>query len=395
MKFWIRLFVGLVFLALIAWLAIPVPALKAPRPEWKVVGEADNAWPEYHELALEARKAETFPDDVLPAPGKNAQVDSVRPAFGRLIKAAARSGSQRFEEPPSVNSTDLMYVYKDEKTLVRLALAESRRLAGEGQLKPALELALACYEMGADLSEPGADLTPTLVGAQIRRRASLVLFELLQEPALTEAQARAVLAVVESCNQRIPLPGQAVAWDREAVARGLEETLEQDAPPLPGLKARLQNSVQHRMAAQQKLLVEAMETWDPVKVQQAQEEAEKLRTGGLLMRNAVPEMKISLRNSLRQIYLDRVNGSALECLAAVAVYACQHKRLPARLEEALAAPPTDPRTGKPPGYKVEGAQVLLWYPGPDGADDQGQKAVNFDQPDQDAGADVIYRFKPR
>ncbi len=372
-----------------------VKQLMLPRPEWKVVNEADNAWPEYHELGQEARKAETFPDDVLPAPGKNPQVDAVRPAFDRLVKAAARSGSQRFEEPPSVGSTDLMYVYKDEKTLVRLALAESRRLAGAGQLKQALELSLACYEMGADLSEPGADLTPTLVGAQIRRRASLVLFELLQEPALTEAQARAVLAVVESCNQRIPAPGQAVAWDREAVARGLEETLEQDAPPLPGLKARLQSSVQQRMAAQQKLLVEAMQTWDPAQVQLAQAQAEKLRTGGLLMRDAVPEMKISLSNSLRQLYLDRVNASALECLAALAAYARQHKRLPARLEEALPKPPVDPRTGKAPGYRVEGREAILWYPGPDGQDEQGKKAVNFEQRDQDEGADVIYRFQLR
>ncbi len=395
MKFWIRLIVGLVFLALIAWLAIPVPALKAPRPEWKVVSDADNAWLEYHELGKEARKAETFPDDVLPAPGKNAQVDSVRPAFDRLVKAAARSGSQRFEEPPSVRSTDLMYVYKDEKTLVRLALAESRRLAGAGQLKQALELSLACYEMGADLSEPGADLTPTLVGAQIRRRASLVLFELLQEPALTQAQARAALAVVERCNQRIPSPGEAVAWDREAVARGLEDTLEDDAPPLPGLKARLQNSVQQRVAAQQKLLVEAMQTWDPALVQQAQEQAEKLRTGGLLMRDAVPEMKISLSNSLRQMYLDRVNALALECLAAVAAYARQHKRLPARLEDALAKPPVDPRTGKAPGYRVEGREAVLWYPGPDGRDDQGKKVVSFDQRDQDDGADVVYRYQLR
>lgn len=318
-------------------LLVPPAAVRAPRPEWVVVEGPENAWHDYHKLA--------------------GQKDPV--SFDELIAAARKKGSQRFFQAPVLSPTEIPYNYRDEKNLATRAAAEVTRLTKAGQLDKALALALATYEMGTDLAETGSDLAPGLAAAATRHEVVAALEALLQQPKLTLAQAEKARAEIKALNARMPTPGQLIAWDREAQARGLEDVLSQEAPPLPGLKVRMLNSVQERLAEQSKVLSEAMDSWDPEKVGRAQELANQIRTRSSYLKEAIPTLDTNLPSALRLLYQDRQAGYGLECLADVAVYVRKNKKLPPSLPEA----PKDPRTGEPPTYKVEGKTAVITYPG--------------------------------
>ena len=371
-----KIVLGLLVLALLgvgAWLVIPPQALLAPRPEWIVVEGPVNAWHDYHKLGGEAAK-------------KNADKPAVAE---QLVKAAKKSQSQRFYKAPAVSPTEEIYNYRDEKALGQLAAEQVGVLAAQGQTEKALDLALAGYKMGTDLAEPGSDLTPVLAAIVVRREVARPLQSLL--PKLNADQAKRALSAITALDLQMPAPGVVLTWDRDALARGLEDSLKAETPPLPGLRTRMLNSIQDRIQRQTKLLSEAMDSWDPARVQAAQQEANAIRTDSRYLKEAVPSLDTNLSAALRQFYLDRVGGAGLECQAALAVYRSEHGKLPEKLEEAL-TPPNDPRTGKPPRYKLEGQGAIIVYPGPDGTDDNGYQQVDPEKPNGDKGADMVFRF---
>lgn len=360
----------LVGVAVAAWLLIAPAPLLAPRPEWTVVEGPQNAWHDYHRLAGEARAKKP--------------VD-----FGELVKSASKPASQRFYKPPVVSPTDIPYTYRDEKELGQQAAAEATRLLAQGKVKESLALALATYKMGTDLAEPGCDLAAALAAIAVRRQAAAPLEALLQDPRLTADQVRAVGAQLQALDARMPTPGQVVVWEREALARGLEESLAQEAPGVAGLRVRMLNSVQQRLLDQEEVLRKALDSWDPAAAARAQEEANQIRTRSAYLKEAVPSLDTNLVSAQRQFYLDRVQGFGLESLAVIALAVRQSKKLPESLSDA----PADPRTSQPPTYKREAGEALLLYPGPDGKDDGGKQAVDPNKAEQDSGRDIVFRYK--
>lgn len=360
----------LILAAAAGWLLIAPAPLLAPRPEWTVVEGPQNAWHDYHRLAGDARAKKA--------------VD-----FEELVKSAAKPSSQRYYKPPVMSPTDIPYTYRDEKELGQQAAVEATHLLEKGKVKEALALALATYKMGTDLAEPGCDLAAALAAIAVRRQAAGPLETLLQDPRLTAEQARAVGTQLQALDARMPSPGQVVVWEREALARGLEESLSQEAPGVAGLRVRMLNSVQQRLLEQEALLRKAMDSWDPSAVARAQDEANALRTRSAYLKEAVPSLDTNLASAERQFYLDRVQGFGLESLAVIALAVRESKKLP----ETLSGAPADPRTGQFPVYKREGREALIIYPGPDGKEDGGKQAVKPDKADQDAGRDLIFRYK--
>ena len=105
----------------------------------------------------------------------------------------------------------------------------------------------------------------------------------------------------------------------------------------------------------------------------------RARTSGNLLLKLFTMLVPSIRNVLLSRTMVERRLDAVQCIEAISLHVAATGKLPSRLDEISEAPaPTDPVTGQPFEYRVEGDRAFLSSAFPPGGPDVPQYMIRYE-----------------
>ncbi len=375
----------------------------------------DGAWGDYA-LAMADLQSEPLPGwlrtvfdrDAL-AQNEEAYLVRHQAAFALLSAAGPEARTASRAELPTAMTAGLDQ--RLARSLAQAAGAETRRLRGHGRPKEAVELGLAAYRFGTDVSDPISGTVMVLYGSGCRYTAQAALLELLAERGVDEGTWARLARSVAGDDRRMPGAYETMAGEWGLMQRTFEGTYLRNGASLrapAGLRSRvfLRFLTQH-----DRVLAEArphLEAWDIPALSRLDRDVIPALAAAPMWREITSPLEAAatsltrgavapFEKAVRVLYVDRASGTALQALAAARAFEAVHGRPPESLAAACSGigvdVPRDPATQKAVGYRLEAGSPVVWLAGFDGRDDgggvsYGDRFLNESQP----GRDLVYRL---
>ncbi len=418
---------------LLAWLAYSLlvpPFGEAPlvaRPAIAELPDGENAWIVCREAIRHlpvdrptwVRKAEAL--RVVSARQRQ-ELELAREAVDLVIRASGRPGWQTTTEPGTL-LTDAGSP-GEVRQAVSFAVAHVRWIELSGRHDEAVRLKASLYRMASATAEAHQGWLPVLYAAGMRRLLAEQLMLSAQEGKASVATLIGAAQALGEADAAFPTPIQAHDWDRDYYNRSWEDVCIHLAPisagdaepvtwqayPLAARQRVFRGIVHERLAASAEARP-AFERWDfrALAVAEATIRS-RLATrwkrldrpflgeivGARLVAIAFPG---DLTGLMATLYRDRASSAAARAMLVLGAYRQQHGAYPAVLGEAFRvagiSSPSDPITGRPPGYRTEGHGVVLWLPGADGRDDGALLEPEAKGPVVQDGTDLVFTLSGR
>ncbi|MHC9542320.1 MAG: hypothetical protein AB9903_22655 [Vulcanimicrobiota bacterium] len=349
---------------------------------------------------------------------QNKYIDDHQKVITAILTGDRKLRSEFFKSTPDFKTK--MPHLLNLRAAANITLADAHRFELKGQYKECVEREIAVYRMGTRLAEPHATLLCSLVGVAIRTLAVEYMFNTVNQNKCSEELLKKMAHELSVIDASMP--------SVLAVYKGEYEMLKLSAytcPPHYKNKKRLEDYVNRLTEANKQLYADLTPSFEKYDGEGAEKVIIKFReplekkykthldreenikalmsqcpdcsdAADLLILSAY----ISLRKTTCHFYITRMNGLALQVLAAAEAFKKRTGEYPETLREAcdeagIAPPPADPITGKAISYKVSNGAVIVWGAGLDGIDNGGVEPKTPVNPA--AGSDLVYKsgsFRP-